>query len=609
MYTVSRLLLLFAFLCGIYCFAIIIAMGWPATGLLVAAAVVFIFKKPDRDRQLKTLGSARWASVADLRRAQMTGPASGLILGRVLAERFRRNRVQAVRKLFSWRTSSEEVCKNFWFKSHSGTPETVRLANAVHSAVFCPTGGGKGVSFVIPFLLSRDDSCVIVDFKGENAMQTALHRSTAFGHRIVLLDPFRVVASKPDSFNPLDFIKRDDPLALDQCFDLAKALVVRTGEEKEPHWNDSAETWIAALIAVVVYHGEQGTRSLQTVRDILTKPVRLEMAIKLMCESDAWGGMLARLGGQLQHFIDKEKSSTLTSVSRHLRFLDTLAIAESTRSSSFNPADLRSGKMTIHLVLPPEHMRAQSALLRMWIGSMLRAVVSGGLQEKNKVHFILDEAGSLGHLESIDDALDKYRGYGVRLQFYFQSLGQLKTCFPNGQDQTLLSNTTQIYAGVNDMPTAEYVSSRLGDKTIIVTSGGSGRGTSRQSSDGMNHSSRSDSDNTNDNWAQQARRLLKPEEVLALHPRVAITFTPNVPPIRTWLLRYYEEPMFGGQGGPKPGLFRRGVAAFYVVTASTVLLLVFAAIALALTAKALAPAPSHNQPHSQSIRYPQPPGR
>ena len=94
--------------------------------------------------------------------------------------------------------------------------------------------------------------------------------------------------------------------------------------------------------------------------------------------------------------------------------------------SSFDPADLLTGKMTVYLVLPPEHMRAQSPLLRLWIGSMLRAVVKGGLQEKTKVHFVLDEAASLGHMDALDDAVDKFRGYGVRLQLYYQSLGQLK---------------------------------------------------------------------------------------------------------------------------------------------------------------------------------------
>jgi type IV secretion system protein VirD4 len=39
--------------------------------------------------------------------------------------------------------------------------------------------------------------------------------------------------------------------------------------------------------------------------------------------------------------------------------------------------------------------------------------------------------------------------------------------------------------------------------------------------------------------------LLKPEEVLALPERTAITFTPGVLPIWTTLIRSYEEPRLG----------------------------------------------------------------
>ena len=156
------------------------------------------------------------------------------------------------------------------------------------------------------------------------------------------------------------------------------------------------------------------------------------------------------------------------------------------------------------------------------------------------MHFVLDEAASLGHLESLDDAVDKYRGYGVRLIFMYQSLGQLRKCFPEGQDQTLLSNVTQVFFGVNDQPTADYVSNRLGDETIIVESGGSSRGVSRQYSynslgDNHNHSW-----NTTNNWQQQGRKLLKSDEVMALSPRIAVTFAPGLPPICTQLTRYYE---------------------------------------------------------------------
>ena len=90
----------------------------------------------------------------------------------------------------------------------------------------------------------------------------------------------------------------------------------------------------------------------------------------------------------------------------------------------------------------------------------------------SNVTFVLDEAASLGRMDALDDAVDKYRGYGVRLQFYYQSVSQLRKCFPDGQEQTLLSNVSQVLFGTNDLPTAEYVSNRLGEQTIVVSSGG-----------------------------------------------------------------------------------------------------------------------------------------
>ena len=202
----------------------------------------------------------------------------------------------------------------------------------------------------------------------------------------------------------------------------------------------------------------KNTKSLQMLRELLSHPQRTEMAVKLMCESTCLGGMLARMGGQLSYFTDKEKNSVLTTAGRHIRFLDSLAVAECTERSSFDPAKLRDGKMTIYLILPPDHMRAQSPLLRMWLGSLLRAVVRGGLQERNKIHFIVDEAASVGRMECLDDAIAVHRGYGISLQCYYQSPGQLKKCFPDDEGRTLLSNAYQVYFGTNDNQTAEFVS-------------------------------------------------------------------------------------------------------------------------------------------------------
>lgn len=518
-------------------------------------------------------GTARWADAAELGRAGMLGSKSGLVLGRMDVPSVK---LRAVIGLFNPRVTASVACREFLaiFRKAVEQP-LVRLAHAVHTAVFAPTGVGKGTSIVIPFLQSATESAVVIDIKGENAKLTQDHRRK-LGHRVAVMDPFRHVTQHPDTLNPLDLIDKDSPEALDDCRDLANALVITTGQEKDPHFTESAKVWIASMIALVVYHGEPGNRSLQTVRTLLSNPAKMQAAIELMCQSDAAGGMLARMGHQLTNYKDKELASTLTTTLRFLYFLDTPAIFENTSSSSFDPKELTSGKVTVYLILPPEHMRAQASLLRMWIGTLIRAVVRNGLQEKDKVHFILDEAASLGHLESLDDAVDKFRGYGIRLLFLYQSLGQLSKCFPEGQEQTLLSNATQVFFAVNDQQTADYVSNRLGEQTIKVKSGGTNTGESRQTSDGGQGSS-SRSTGASDNWAQQGRHLLKPSEVMALSPRIAITFTLGVAPIWTRLLRYYEETFV------PPGRMQRLWAGVKMFTGSIFIFAVTLMLALGVT--------------------------
>jgi type IV secretion system protein VirD4 len=539
MYLLSRMLLMLAACAGLAGAGMLAVLFWPASGVVIAL-IFLAHMKRRRSARLTILGSARFANEDDLRYRGMVDGDRGLILGRIAP--MRRTLAERIQRLFNRGLSAKEACRQFWDKGRRSP--IARLPNAIHTVVFAPSGAGKGVSFVVPFLMSEPGSCVVVDFKGELASLTAEYRRKHFGQRVVLLDPFKVRTQRsPDTFNALDFIDKDSPYAIDHCNDLAKALIIRNPDEKEPHWSDSAEAFVAAITAMVVQFGERGeSRSLQTVREFLSSPARLDLALKVMGESECWGGMLARLGGQLSYFVEKERSSVLTTVGRNLRFLDSLAVMESTKSSSFDPAELRSGKMAVYLILPPDHMRAQSALLRVWIGSMLRAVVAGGLQETNKVHFVLDEMASIGHLDAIDDAVDKYRGYGVRLQLYLQAMSQLKKCFPEGQDATLLANCSQVFFGVSENFTADYVSNRLGEHTVMVESSGRNSGGGSQWSESTQPSTGgSSSHGSSTNLQPQARKILKPDEVMALPPRTAITFVAGMPPIMTTLVRYYEQ--------------------------------------------------------------------
>lgn len=374
----SRLILIIALLQGIFCAAVWIDCLPPPALLLIGGFVLLGHMGQRAVRWAH--GTARFANQNDLRNAGMLGGGRGLLIGRMSDNK----PVSLAAGLFSVldsRLGSIEACERFFLALYGlgclRYEQDVRLNRAVHTAIFAPTGAGKGASLIIPWLLENPESAVVLDYKGELASISARSRAKKFRHRVVLLDPFHVVTDHPDCLNPIDFIHDGSPTVIDDARDLAANLVVRTADEREPHWNDSAEGWIAGGITAVAQFGKPENRSLQTVRDVLSNPDKIPMLIELLCQG---GDMSARLGGQLAYFRDKELSSTLTSTNRHLRFLDTPAVAANTRSSSFDPRDLRKGKMTVYCILPPEHMRSQTALVRLWIGTLMRAVVQGGLQ-------------------------------------------------------------------------------------------------------------------------------------------------------------------------------------------------------------------------------------
>ena len=154
MYRLIRLILIAAVLQGACCFAVLVSMAPWGWALLVLALGNKLTRKVIR---LNAHGTARWA------RAEEIPQGNGLMIGTVLDRRSRR-----FSPLFDPRVKSKTACQGVLQAKH----ERLVKLDAVHAAVFAPTGVGKGVSCVIPHLLTCTDSMVVVDFKGENAIVT-----------------------------------------------------------------------------------------------------------------------------------------------------------------------------------------------------------------------------------------------------------------------------------------------------------------------------------------------------------------------------------------------------------------------------------------------------
>jgi hypothetical protein len=129
-----------------------------------------------------------------------------------------------------------------------------------------------------------------------------------------------LVTRRPGRLNPLRLIDPRSPAAFNDCRDLA-ALVVRMGQDKCTLWEGwkvAAEVWIGAMIAFVVCFAGDEEANLQSVRELLTDPQKMEAAIKMMIESDAWDGRLSRLGHMLTWFTGRELASSLATANRFM---------------------------------------------------------------------------------------------------------------------------------------------------------------------------------------------------------------------------------------------------------------------------------------------------
>src|SRR5271163_579887 len=139
-----------------------------------------------------------------------------------------------------------------------------------HLLLFGPNGTGKGTRFLIPNLLSiKDRSLVVIDPKGELAAVTADYRRTIGD--VVMLNPFNVLGLGSAGFNPLATLQPGSPNFYDDAAALGEALIKLEG--KDPHWSESAQGLIVALIMwEKLQHG--GKANLENVREMLTEPDR-----------------------------------------------------------------------------------------------------------------------------------------------------------------------------------------------------------------------------------------------------------------------------------------------------------------------------------------------
>jgi type IV secretion system protein VirD4 len=173
------------------------------------------------------------------------------------------------------------------------------------------------------------------------------------------------------------------------------------------------------------------------------------------------------------------------------------------------------------------------------------------MPHRHRLLLMLDEFPSLSRLHSIEDALPKCAGYGIKAYLATQDREQMFRAY--GEHQSITGNChIRIVYAPNEWKTAEWVSRMTGNTTIVkedVTESGTRFGA-------MTNVSRT--------FHEVSRALMTPNEIMRLRkpgkdqsgritsPGEMVVFVAGEAPIRGTQILYFMDPVFAGRAKIPP---------------------------------------------------------
>jgi type IV secretion system protein VirD4 len=411
--------------------------------------------------------------------------------------------------------------------------------------VAAPTRSGKGVSIVVPNLLSWQDSVVVLDIKQENFDITAGFR-TALGQKVYLFNPF-AEDRRSHRYNPLGYV-RDDTNRIGDLQSIAK--VFYPAEGKETFFDEQAANLFLGL-GLYLCETPERPRTLGELLRVSSgdgSPIR-DYLLGLITKRASSGAPLSKPCIQALHRFcsasDNTLASILASFNAPLAMWANPLVEASTATNDFDLRDVRKQKMSIYVGIKPDHLHEAGRLLNLFFSQLVNLnmeMPSKNLALRYSCLLLLDEFTAIGKVAILAKAVSYMAGYNLRLLPIIQSQSQLLSVYGPEDARTFVTNhALQVLFAPREQKDAQEYSEMLGYQTFEAKS------KSRQHG-GKSGGGRSTS------VSEQRRALMLPQEIRELGLDKEIISLENTKPILCEKIRYYDDPYFTSRLLPAPAV-------------------------------------------------------
>ena len=470
--------------------------GFSTVALLLPLA---LFLTPTR-RSLH--GDARFASTREIRKAGLTGKR-GIIVGK------------------------------------RGS-EYLMFDGSQHVLLSAPTRSGKGVSVVIPNLLTWPESCVVLDIKRENWDITSGYRRK-YGQRCYLFNP-GASDGRTHRYNPLGYISEDPGKRIDDIQKIAN-MIFPDVQGTDPIWTATPRSLFLGVVLFLLESPGKPVTLGQVLRETLTDGDGKDYFDKAAkdrrdCGKGLSGACVRGLQSYTSIASENTRSGIMTSFRSRLELWMNPAIDAATSDNDFDLRDLRKRKMSIFIGITPDNLERMAPLINLFFQQLVdlntRELPSQNPDLKYTCLLLMDEFTSMGKVNILSKGISFIAGYGLRMMPIIQSPAQLTDVYGREAAETFRTNhalNIVFPPKASETESARDISEWLGYTTTKSAS---------KSRNTEIFKRRNSSESVSD----QRRALLLPQEITSLGEEAELIVLENVLPIQAKKVRYFADAKF-----------------------------------------------------------------
>lgn len=420
-----------------------------------------------------------------------------------------------------------------------------------YTTLSAPPGAGKGVSFVIPNLLTYPHSVITFDPKTENFHITAGYRRSVLGQEVYLFSPDNA-SYQTHCWNPMDYISDDSRKTLADIKSLTSILIDAPEGQNQGFYLTARD----ALDGILMYMMEspEEERTLYNADKLNTVSIGFEKWAVMVISRRANSGrplseQTARMIMGYANANDKAREITRGIISTALSvFTDAMARA-ATSKSDFDFRDLRKKPMTIYVGIQPNNVERFSKMLNIFFSQAL-SVNTGLLPDdgpkdangetvlKYQLFPLLDEFVALGRIGVIEKSSGYTRAYNVRYGVIFQNKQQVYSdrVYGSAGGQAMLETMhNEIVYATESLTDAKEYSERLGFTTLKHRD--------------KNRSHSKQGTGTSENTQRHKRELMLPQDIMRMPYTEQLIFKKGgrIWPIHCNKIVYYKDDFFKGR--------------------------------------------------------------